>query len=46
MTQEEILRGIEAMQEVQRTNPPTSAAWKRASKVLHELVKQLGKKPE
>ncbi len=46
MTKQELERGIAAMQAVQRANPPTSEAWQRASRVLHELVTQLtGKAP-
>lgn len=46
MTREEILKGIEAMQRVQACNPPSSEKWQRASRVLHELVKQMtGKYP-
>ena len=41
MTPEEIRRGIEAMQRIQQGNPPESAEWKRASRILHELIKRL-----
>ena len=41
MSKEEILHGIEAMQRVQAANPPSSEKWQRASRLLHELVKQL-----
>ena len=41
MTQDEILRGIEAMQKIQSQNPPSSNRWQRASRVLHELIREL-----
>jgi hypothetical protein len=41
MTNDELLKGIEAMQRVQACNPPPSEKWQRASRVLHELVKQM-----
>jgi hypothetical protein len=47
MTKDEILKGIEAMQRVQAANPPSSKKWQRASRVLHELIKQMaGKYPQ
>lgn len=38
MSQQEITKGIEAMQRVQQTNPPTSEKWQRASEVLRRLI--------
>jgi len=46
MTRKELLEGIEAMQRIESQNPPSSEVWQRASKVLHELVKQLTAKTE
>ena len=47
MTNSELLQGIKAMQRVQAANPPSSEKWQRASRVLHELVKQMtGKYPQ
>ncbi len=38
MDTEEIKRGIEAMQAIQRSNPASSDNWKRASNNLRKLV--------
>jgi len=46
MTKQELLDGIAAMQRVQASNPPSSEKWQRASRVLHELIRQMtGKLP-
>ena len=41
MSKEEILKGIEAMQQIQRSNPPSSEKWVRASEVMRKLVGML-----
>ncbi len=41
MTKTELLKGIAAMQRIQEANPSQSEKWQRASRVLHELVKQM-----
>ncbi len=46
MTKTEIERGIAACQNVQKANPPSSAEWQHASRLLHRLVTELtGKAP-
>jgi len=47
LSKEKIMEGIAAMERVQMMNPPSSEAWKRASVVMHRLVKELtGKEPQ
>ena len=38
MSKTEAQIGIERMQQIQRQNPPSSEAWKRASVVIHKLA--------
>lgn len=38
MSRQEIQQGIEAMQRIQMSNPPSSEKWQRASEVLRKLV--------
>jgi hypothetical protein len=41
MSKQEILQGIEAMQQIQRQNPSSSDRWQRASECLRKLVGML-----
>ena len=41
MTISELEAGIAAMQRIQAANRPSSEAWRRASRVLHGLVRLL-----
>jgi hypothetical protein len=41
MNRAEILQGIEAMQRIQMSNPPSSEKWQRASEVMRVLVGKL-----
>lgn len=41
MRNRRILQEIEAQQQIQRTNPSSSEAWKKASKRIHELANEL-----
>ncbi len=44
MSNQEIQQGIEAMQQIQRANPPSSEKWQRASTNLRKLVAMLNGK--
>lgn len=47
MTKQELMDGIAAMQRIQMANPPSSEQWRRASRVMAEMVKLLtGKYPK
>jgi hypothetical protein len=41
MSNQEIQQGIEAMQRIQMSNPPSSEKWQRASNNLRKLVGML-----
>lgn len=42
---ERLEREIAEQQEIQRNNPPSSEAWRKASAELHRLVEELTGKP-
>lgn len=41
MKESRLLREMEEQQAIQRQNPPSSEAWQKASKRIHELANQL-----
>lgn len=44
MNRAQIMRAIDTLQLVQKSNPPTSRQWQSASPMLHELYAEMAKR--